>query len=81
MKKKAIIIQGGEHEDKRGLIRYCNGFDLSDVRRFYLIEHTSIDTVRAWQGHQREQKWFFVTEGSFKMVLVQPDNWKTRPNF
>ena len=76
MDKKAQIIVGGSHKDDRGKIIFCNDFDLSEVKRFYLIEHPDINVVRAWQGHQREQKWFFVVEGTFKIVLVQPDNWE-----
>lgn len=79
MNKKPKIIQGGDHEDERGKIIFCNEFDLSEVKRFYLIEHPNTDIVRAWQGHQREQKWLFVVEGAFKIVLVQPDNW-TNPS-
>lgn len=75
MNEKATIIKGGDYEDERGKMIFCNEFDLSEVRRFYQIEHPNIDVIRAWQGHQKEQKWFFVTEGSFKIVLVQPDNW------
>ncbi|MEO8820644.1 MAG: WxcM-like domain-containing protein [Ginsengibacter sp.] len=80
MNKKPQIIRGGDHEDERGKIIFCNEFDLSEVKRFYLIEHRNIDIVRAWQGHQREQKWFFVVEGAFKIVLVQPDNWENPSN-
>src|SRR5665213_1133983 len=76
MNDVAQIIQGGSFEDSRGKLIFCNDFDLSEVKRFYLIEHPNIDTVRAWQGHQREQKWFFVVEGAFKIVLVQPDHWE-----
>jgi len=76
MNEKAQIIQGGSFEDSRGKLIFYNDFDLSEVKRFYLIEHPNIDTVRAWQGHQREQKWFFVVEGAFKIVLVQPDHWE-----
>lgn len=76
MEKDVQIISGGAFEDERGKIIFCNEFDLSEVKRFYLIEHPDTNVVRAWQGHQREQKWFFVIEGAFKMVLVQPDHWQ-----
>ncbi len=38
------------------------------------------DTVRAWQGHRKEEKWFYVVEGAFKIVLVEPDNWENPSN-
>lgn len=49
---------------------------MSLVQRFYVVEHPSTTAIRAWQGHQKEQKWFYVTDGVFKLVLVKPDNWK-----
>jgi len=71
------IYQGGTHEDARGKLTFFNDFNLSDVKRFYIIEHPDTKIVRAWQAHKKEQKWFYVIEGSFKVVLVQPDNWAT----
>lgn len=75
MNKKAQIIQGGNFEDSRGKLIFFNEFEMKEVKRFYLIEHPKTSIVRAWQGHRREQKWFFVVEGAFKVVLVQPDDW------
>lgn len=70
------IIQGGTYEDQRGRLIFFNEFDMSPVKRFYVIEHPNIETVRAWQGHKIEQKWFYVISGSFKIALVQPDDWQ-----
>jgi dTDP-4-dehydrorhamnose 3,5-epimerase len=70
------IIQGGTHEDHRGRLTFFNDFNLKEVRRFYVIEHPDTQVVRAWQGHKIEQKWFYVLAGSFKVILVQPDNWE-----
>lgn len=70
------IITGGTHTDKRGTISFVNDFDLTAVKRMYCIEHPDTETFRAWQGHQKEQKWFFVTKGIFEIALVQPDNWQ-----
>jgi dTDP-4-dehydrorhamnose 3,5-epimerase len=71
------LIQSGKHTDQRGTLSFFNELDLSEVKRMYVIEHPDISVVRAWQGHKKEQKWFFVTEGSFKVVLIQPDNWES----
>ncbi len=70
------IIQGGTHEDERGRLIFFNEFDMAGVRRFYVIEHTSVEIVRAWQGHKKEEKWFCVISGGFKVALVQPDDWE-----
>lgn len=74
------IIQGGTHEDKRGKLIFFNDFDMKEVKRFYIIEHPDSSIVRAWQGHKIEQKWFYVMSGSFKVLLVQPDNWERPSN-
>ncbi|PSK94466.1 WxcM-like domain-containing protein [Taibaiella chishuiensis] len=70
------IIQGGRHTDARGTISFVNDFVMEEVKRFYVIEHPDTDIVRAWQGHRKEQKWFYVVSGSFRLVLVAPDNWE-----
>lgn len=71
-----LIINGGQFSDERGTISYFNDLDLSPVKRMYIIAHTDTSTVRAWQGHKQEHKWFHVLAGSFKMVLIKPDNWE-----
>lgn len=70
------IIQGGSYEDERGRLIFVNDFDLSEVKRYYIIEHPYLSVVRAWQGHKREQKWFQVISGSFLVSVVKPDNWE-----
>jgi dTDP-4-dehydrorhamnose 3,5-epimerase len=70
------IIDGLEYEDARGRLIYFNDFDMKAVKRFYMIEHPDTSIVRAWQGHKIEQKWFYVIQGNFKIVLVQLDNWE-----
>ncbi|RZL46282.1 MAG: hypothetical protein EOP00_15470 [Pedobacter sp.] len=69
------LIKGGIFEDNRGILKFFNDFDMSLIKRFYIAEHFDDAVVRAWQGHQYEQKWFYVTEGSFKVILVRPDDW------
>ena len=69
------IITGGSFTDGRGTLSFVNKFDLLPARRFYIIEHPDASVVRAWQAHKREQKWFYVIDGSFKMVIVKPADW------
>ena len=69
------IIDSGQHVDERGKLIFFNELNLQEVKRLYIIEHPDLDTVRAWQAHKKEQKWFFVIEGCFKVVIVQPDDW------
>lgn len=74
---EALLIRGGIHQDTRGKVTFFNDFDMSLIKRFYIAEHFDDMVIRAWQGHKHEQKWFYVTQGSFKVVLVQPDNWES----
>jgi dTDP-4-dehydrorhamnose 3,5-epimerase-like enzyme len=69
------IIKGGSHSDLRGTVFYNNNFDSSKIKRIYVIENQSTNFVRAWQGHQIEQRWFSVMNGSFKIQLIKIDNW------
>lgn len=71
----AQLIKGGAYSDERGGLRYFNAFDMQPVKRVYIITHPDETIVRAWQGHQKETKWFLVTKGCFQFVLLQPDNW------
>jgi len=59
------LITGGSHTDNRGKLEFINDFDLSKVKRFYKTTHFDIETVRAWQVHQKESKWFHCIKGSF----------------
>ena len=60
---KPELIQGGLHTDARGVLRFCNDFDMSDVKRFYTIANSAEQPVRGWIGHKRETKWFFPVRG------------------
>lgn len=73
------LIQGNSHGDSRGTLMYNNNFNAAAVKRIYVIENQNTDFVRAWQGHQIEQRWFSVMKGAFKIELIGIDNWD-RPN-
>jgi dTDP-4-dehydrorhamnose 3,5-epimerase len=64
-----MIIDGDIHKDERGQIRFINNFDLSQVKRMYAIEPIK-DCIRAWQGHSKETKWFFVACGRFTVKTI-----------
>lgn len=70
-------LEGGVFEDERGKLVYNNLFDMTHVKRFYSISHPDTLTIRAWQGHKAESKWFHCIRGSFRIKLVKIDNWET----
>jgi len=74
-----MVIKGGIHKDERGIIKHVNGFDMSSVKRFYSIQHPDTEIVRAWQGHKKETKYFYVVKGEFAIGKVKIDNW-TEPS-
>lgn len=74
-KSSPKIIPGNQHSDHRGTVSFINDFDLTPVKRMYTIQHPSTSTVRAWQGHKIESKYFKCTQGRFLVALVKIDNW------
>lgn len=70
------LINGNCHSDQRGTLLYNNDFDVSLIKRIYIIENESPEFIRGWQGHQIEQRWFSVVSGKFKIQLIKIDNWE-----
>tara|TARA_R110001606_G_scaffold24223_3_gene80442 strand:- start:20969 stop:21388 length:420 start_codon:yes stop_codon:yes gene_type:complete len=73
---KPVLISGKNHHDSRGILTYNNDFDVTLVKRIYLIENKDMVFVRGWQGHKIEKRWFTVVEGSFKIELIRIDDWE-----
>lgn len=73
------IIQGGLAKDHRGEIRFVNDFDMSMVKRFYIIRNADVDLIRGWRAHKIEQRWFYVLSGSFSIDIVKIDDWNDIP--
>ncbi len=69
---KATLHQGGMHTDERGILRFANEEVPGNYRRFYLITHTDITVIRAWQGHRLEEKTFYAISGSFTIAVLSP---------
>ena len=70
------LLNGGNHNDSRGIICFNNIFDSSSVKRMYTIENVDTLFTRGWQGHKVEQRWFSVMQGSFIIVLIAINNWE-----
>ncbi len=43
---------------------------MTQVKRMYSIE-PMLGVVRAWQGHEKETKWFYVAKGRFLVKTVE----------
>ena len=69
------IIKGGIAKDHRGHIRFVNDLDMTDVKRFYIINNANTEYIRGWRGHRIERRWFYVLAGSFEVSIVKIDDW------
>jgi dTDP-4-dehydrorhamnose 3,5-epimerase-like enzyme len=69
------LISGGIATDQRGHIRFVNDFDMSQVKRFYIIENADTELIRGWRAHRTEQRWFYVIKGSFSLQTIKIDDW------
>lgn len=76
---KPEILEGGIYSDERGELIYNNNFDLSVVKRMYIIKHTDTAVIRAWQGHKQERKFFKCIRGSFVVAWKKIDDFEN-PN-
>ena len=71
---KPTLHTGGVFTDSRGILKYINEEEPGYYRRFYLITHPDIKVIRAWQGHRKEEKAFYVISGSFIIAVIHPKN-------
>lgn len=70
------LIKGGLATDDRGVVRFVNDFDFARVKRFYVLENWRAGFVRAWHGHNREEKWITVVHGAaiVAAAIIMPQN-------
>lgn len=73
------LIDGGLAVDDRGTLSFANSFSFSDVKRFYMVENFSTDTIRAFHGHLKEAKYAFVVSGTAIVAAVKMIN-ATKPS-
>lgn len=77
---KPRLIEGGVFSDHRGSLQFVNDFDMAVIKRMYFTTHPSTETIRAWQGHKVESRWFFCVKGTFTIKLVKIDDWENPSN-
>jgi hypothetical protein len=67
------VIEGNNFEDERGILKFNNEFEASEIKRIYLIENHDLHFVRGWQGNNIEQRWFSVINGLFRIWVSSVD--------
>ena len=60
--------------DERGKVTFVNDFDMTDVKRSYVVTNKLVKTVRAWHVHRNEKKWVSVQKGEFLVCVVKVDS-------
>ena len=65
-------IKGDQYVDDRGFLTFCNSWriDLAGVKRFYQVENHAAGTIRAFHGHQKEEKFVRVIRGAAVIITV-----------
>lgn len=67
MPNKPIIIKGGIHRDERGQLIFFNNFDMSGIKRFYIITTWSNDS----NSSEKTNNFQFPVSGSHFPLLRQ----------
>ena len=75
---KPELMNGGLAVDDRGMVRFVNDFSFTDIKRFYQVSNHKRDYIRAWHGHNHEQKYVYVAKGT---ALVGAVNMQTEEIF
>ena len=72
--KKPTIISGSIHKDNRGKVFHVNNFDLTPIKRIYIIENKDLNINRGWKGHLVENRWFYCSKGEIEIQVVSINN-------
>lgn len=70
------LLNGGLAVNARGTVSFVNQFKFPGVKRFYMVENSNKNAVRAWHGHKNEEKYVFVVSGEALIGAVKINNWK-----
>lgn len=73
MEKSSIkprLLLGSIHLDNRGKLFHINNFDLTPVKRIYVIENIHVNYNRGWKGHLLEKRWFYCAKGEIEIQVV-----------
>lgn len=72
--KEIMRIKAGHHIDDRGILTFINEIEGFHVQRIYVIANHKNEFIRAWHGHEKEEKIFFSISGSFLLGAVRVEN-------
>ena len=72
------LIKGQMYSDERGKVYHINEFDLSQIKRMYIIENMNIIDHRGWKGHSIENRWFYCQIGEIEIHVVSIECFETK---
>ena len=70
------LIKGNIFKDARGCLKFFNTLDMTEVVRMYEIAPINTEITRGWQAHRHETKWFYCSQGSFRIDVVEIDGFQ-----
>ena len=70
------LIHAGRAIDDRGVLTFCNEFNLQGVVRFYSIRNHRRGLVRAWHGHEHSDTFLWPISGMWTVAAVRSRNMK-----
>lgn len=68
--EKCKLLNGGIFVDDRGPLRFVNEFNFAGIKRFYQVENYERGFIRAWHGHNKEEKYVYVARGSARVATI-----------
>ncbi len=74
---KPELIKGKIHSDNRGKVFHINNFNLSPIKRMYIIENINTEQYRGWKGHSIENRWFYCQIGEIEIQVTSLNSFKT----
>lgn len=77
---KPKIIKSKIHIDNRGSLFHNNDFDLSPIKRVYIIQNSNINYLRGWKGHMIENRWFICVKGEVRIYVAKISDLNNKNN-
>ena len=69
------IIEGSYFVDDRGYLSFLKDFSwVGKIKRFYIVENHDNYFIRAWHGHNFEEKYVYVLQGAALVGAVPMAN-------
>ena len=65
------LINAGRALDDRGVLTFCNEFNLQGVVRFYAIQNHRRGLVRAWHGHAASDTFLWPVAGAWTVAAAR----------